>query len=89
MLYKSNFVKITFAILMVLSRLVAEPAYIIFCSGVAPVEINEKSVKTKTVSFAKSRSRSQTFVLVRKNSSMPTNVPSKAYMWLMVWKRTS
>ena len=76
MLYKSNFVKITFAILMVLSRLVADPAYIIFCSGVAPVEINEKFVKTKTVSFAKSRSRSPNFVLVAKNISMLRNSPS-------------
>ena len=38
---------------------------------------------------AESRSWSQNFVLVEKNLSMPTNLPSKAYMWLMVWKRRS
>ena len=53
-----------------------------------------KKNKLKSISVcvhwsAKSRSRSQNFVLVGKNSSMPTTLPSKAYMWLMVWKKTS
>ena len=50
-----------------------------------------KNNKLKSISVmvhwsAKSRSRSQNIVLVGKNSSMPTNLQSKAYMWLMVWK---
>ena len=52
-----------------------------------------KEIKLKSISVcvhwnAKSRSRSQNFVLVGKKSSMPTNLPSKAYLWLMAWKRT-
>ena len=53
-----------------------------------------KENKLKSISVcvhwsAKSRSRSINFVLVGRNSSMPTNVQSKAHMWLMVWKRIS